>query len=316
MSDSDASLNKVRTVEVGQEDAGQRVDNYLLRVLRGVPRTRVYRLLRRGEVRVNGGRVKPTRRLQPGDRVRLPPVRMERHSGGRLPEQLLESLRGAVLYEDAQALVIDKPAGMAVHAGTGLGGGLIDGLRTIRPDIQGLELVHRLDRGTSGCLLLAKGRRALVRLQDELRAGAFEKVYRAVLLGEWERTEASVDMPLRKNVLSSGERMVRTDAEGKRALSHFRRLAVGHGVTLVEVRIETGRTHQIRVHAAHLGHPVVGDSKYGDLQRERTELGHRARRMYLHAARLGFTAADGPVTVESPVPQDFAALVAQEGGEA
>ena len=243
-------------------------------------------------------------------------MRIERHSGGRLPEQLLESLRGAVLYEDEQTLVVDKPVGMAVHAGTGLGGGIIDGLRTIRPDIRGLELVHRLDRGTSGCLLLAKGRQALVRLQDELRAGAFEKVYRAVLLGEWDRREATVRVPLRKNVLSSGERMVRTDAAGKSAVSHFRRLAVGHGVTLVEVRIETGRTHQIRVHAAYLGHPVVGDPKYGDLARERTVLGHRAGRMYLHAARLGFTGADGPVTVDSPVPAAFAELVADEGDDA
>ncbi len=168
-----------RTELAGADDAGQRIDNYLLRVLRGVPRTRVYRLLRKGEVRVNGGRVKPTYRLQEGDRVRLPPVRTERHPDGRLPPAALERLRDSVLYEDERCLVIDKPPGLAVHAGSGLAAGVIDGMRELRPDLGGLELVHRLDRDTSGCLLLARGRQALRALQQELRDGGFDKTYAA-----------------------------------------------------------------------------------------------------------------------------------------
>ncbi len=306
------SARRAREIVATDDDQGQRIDNYLLRVLRGVPRMHVYRLLRRGEVRVNGGRVKPGRRLQAGDRVRLPPVRHERHAGGRLPSAQLERLRSSIRHEDAVSLVIDKPAGLAVHAGSGLGGGVIDGLRQLRPDIGNLELVHRLDRDTSGCLLLAKGRQALRTLQEELRAGGFVKVYRALLLGDWKGPEARVDAPLQRNVPASGERVVRVDPAGRHAVSHFRRLDGDGRCTLVEVEIETGRTHQIRVHAVHLGHPVVGDSKYGDPARERECLGRRARRMYLHAARLTFTGERGPVTVECPLPGGFFDLL--EGG--
>ncbi|MDX1608728.1 MAG: RluA family pseudouridine synthase [Halofilum sp. (in: g-proteobacteria)] len=294
------------------EDAGQRIDNYLLRILRGVPRMRVYRLLRRGEVRVNGGRVKPGHRLQTGDHVRVPPVRQRRYAGGRLPGHQLARLRDSIRHEDAVSLAIDKPAGLAVHAGSGLGGGVIDGLRQLRPDICGLELVHRLDRDTSGCLLLAKGRPALRRLQAELRGGGFVKVYTALLLGDWPGPEATVDAPLRRTRLDSGERRVRVDPEGRSARSHFRRLDGDGRFTLVEVEIETGRTHQIRVHAAHLGHPVVGDTRYGDAAGERAALGGRARRMYLHATRLTFTGEHGPVTLECPPPAGFAAPLQPE----
>lgn len=300
---------RVRTLEVSAESAGQRIDNFLLRELRGVPRTRIYRLLRRGEVRVNGGRARPARRLEAGDRVRIPPVRAERHAGGQLPAHLLERLRSAVLHEDAEVLVIDKPAGMAVHAGTGLGGGVVDGLRSLRPDIERLELVHRLDRDTSGCLLLAKGRGALRRLQDALRDGAFDKTYHALLVGHWPGPEAVVEAPLARDVLRSGERMVRVDAAGRDARSHFRRLEGTAGLTRVEVRIDTGRTHQIRVHAAHLGHPVAGDTKYGDLEAERVALGRAAPRLFLHASRLGFPGRDGRLTITSPLPPAFEAAL-------
>lgn len=303
---------RVRTVEVVADDAGQRIDNFVLRELRGVPRTRVYRLLRRGEVRVNGGRVKPGRRLETGDRVRLPPVQTERHADGHLPAHLLERLSAAVVYEDERALVLDKPAGIAVHAGTGLGGGVVDGLRALRPDGERLELVHRLDRGTSGCLMLAKGRRAMRQLQAELRAGGFSKDYCAALLGEWDGPEALVEAPLSRTLRRSGERVVRIDAAGRAARSRFRPVRTGAGLTLAAVRIETGRTHQIRVHAAHLGHPVAGDAKYGDRAAERGILGRDAPRLFLHAHRLGFPGPDGRVTVESPVPAEFPALL--EGG--
>ena len=298
-----------RTVTAGADDADQRIDNYLLRVLRGVPRSRIYRLLRKGEVRVNGGRVRPTHRLAVGDRVRLPPVRTERHAEGRLPDAMLERLRDAVIYEDERALVIDKPAGLAVHGGTGLGAGAIDGMRALRPDIGALELVHRLDRDTSGCLLLAKGRPALRTLQAELRAGGFHKVYAAVLVGQWPGPERTVDQPLRRDVLQSGERMVRIDPEGRHARSHFRRLDAGTALTLARVEIETGRTHQIRVHAASLGHPILGDTKYGDARTGRAALGRKPPRLFLHAWRLGFTGAHGRVEIESPLPDEFPAAV-------
>ncbi len=300
-----SSAARVRTVQVGADAAGQRVDNFVMRALRGVPRTRIYRLLRRGEVRVNGGRSKPARRLEHGDRVRLPPVRREQYSEGRLPASVLERLRDAVVFEDAEAIVVDKPAGVAVHAGTGLGGGLIDGLRSLRPEIERLELVHRLDRDTSGCILLAKGRPALKRLQQAMQAGAFDKIYRALLLGDWVGPEETVTASLRRDRLASGERIVRVDPQGQAARSEFLRLRGGPGLTEVEVALATGRTHQIRVHAAHLGHPVAGDAKYGRLERERALLGARSRRLYLHARRLRFPGTDGMVTVEASVPPEF-----------
>lgn len=315
MTESAASAPKARTVEVEPDDAGQRVDNYLLRILRGVPRTRVYRLVRRGEVRVNGGRIRVGYRLVAGDRVRVPPVYGERYAGGRLPPGLLARLRDATLYEDAEALMLDKPAGIAVHAGTGLGGGIIDGLRELRPDIARPELVHRLDRDTSGCLLIAKGRGPLRRLQDELRAGGFEKVYHAVLLGEWPQPRATIDARLQRYMPASGERLVRADAAGRSARSHFERLGVGDGLTVVEVQIDTGRTHQIRVHAVGLGHPVAGDAKYGDRARERAPFGGRAPRLLLHASGLGFTGSDGWVRIESALPPEIESIRARLAGE-
>lgn len=300
---------RARTVVADAADAGQRIDNYLMRILRGVPRGRIYRLLRRGEVRVNGGRVRAGHRLARGDRIRLPPVRRERCADGRLPEQALARLATAVLHEDERALVIDKPAGLAVHAGTGLGGGVIDGLRQLRPDVRDLELVHRLDRDTSGCLLLAKGRCALAALQAELRAGGFDKTYAAVLVGDWRGPALTVDRPLRRDVRPSGARIVRVDeAAGRPARSRFRRLEGAGAATLVRVDIETGRTHQIRVHAASLGHPVAGDRKYGDAAVERARLGARADRLYLHAWRLAFTGPGGRIVVESPVPAEFTGM--------
>jgi 23S rRNA pseudouridine955/2504/2580 synthase len=299
----------VRTVETTSDDAGQRIDNYLMRVLRGVPRGHVYRLLRRGEVRVNGGRVRPVYRLAEGDRVRIPPVREQRHAEGRLPNHLLARLKERILLEDDAILVIDKPAGLAVHAGSGLGGGLIDGLRELRPDLPALSLVHRLDRDTSGCLLLAKNRRILRELQRALRDQRFEKTYQAVLVGDWAGPATTVDAPLLRDVRRGNERIVRVDpVGGQHARSRFQRLAGNGGLTRVEVIIETGRTHQIRVHAAHLGFPVLGDDKYGNRRAERAGLGQRPARLYLHAWRLAFPLGDRRVEVESPVPREFATL--------
>lgn len=292
------------------EDAGQRIDNYLMRVLRGVPRGHVYRLLRRGEVRVNGRRTRPVYRLACGDRVRIPPVDHERHAGGRLPAHLVERLRDRILLENDRVLVVDKPAGLAVHAGSGLGGGVVDGLRQLRPELPALSLVHRLDRDTSGCLLLAKDRQTLRALQQALRDLSFDKVYQAILVGDWVGPEVCVDAPLMRDLRRGNERVVRVDAAGGRAArSMFRRLGGSSGLTRVEVRIETGRTHQIRVHAAHIGHPVLGDDKYGNRRAGRSHLGRKAPRLYLHAHSLRFPLGGEWITVRSPVPGDFAALV-------
>ncbi len=304
------SRSRARTVEAGAGDAGQRIDNYLMRMLRGVPRGHVYRLLRRGEVRINGGRARPHRRLNAGDQVRLPPVADERHAEGRLPPHLIERLRGAVVYEDERVLVVDKPAGIAVHAGSGLGGGLIDGLRELRPDLPDLSLVHRLDRETSGLLLLARDRHTLKELQDGMRARAIEKVYQAVLLGDWTGPVRTVEAPLRRDVRRGNERVVRVDAvAGQSASSRFRRLAAARGLTRVEVTITTGRTHQIRVHAAYMGHPIVGDTKYGQRRAERERLGRQPERLMLHATRLRFVLGDEEIAVESPPPALFDTLV-------
>lgn len=311
MTDQADDRTRVRLVEATAGDAGQRIDNFLLRVLRGVPRGHVYRLLRRGEVRVNGRRARAAYRLETADQVRIPPVRETRHADGELPAHLLERLRDCVLHEYEQVIVVDKPAGIAVHAGSGLGGGLIDGLRTLRPDLPELSLVHRLDRDTSGCLLLARDRRTLRDLQQALRDGAFTKVYQAILLGEWPAPEATVDAPLTRDVRRGNERIVRVDpAAGQAARSHFRRLATGAGLTHVEVHIDTGRTHQIRVHAAHLGHPVVGDDKYGRRRQTREVLGRRPPRLFLHASTLGFPLGRKTLTVTSPVPDGFRELLA------
>jgi 23S rRNA pseudouridine955/2504/2580 synthase len=290
----------VRLETIDAEEAGQRLDNYLLRRLKGVPRSRVYRLLRRGEVRVNGRRPEASYRLEAGDRVRIPPVR-ESAPAGREPQP------GAslpVLHEDERLLVVDKPAGVAVHGGSGVRSGLIETLRARRPSERFLELVHRLDRETSGCLMLARRRSALRTLHELLREGAIEKRYLALVEGDWANAglvEAALDTSHHRG----GERIVRVHGEGKAAASRFQAVQRYGRATLVEVEIYSGRTHQIRVHAAHAGHPLAGDSRYGS---ERFNTEARAlglRRLFLHAHSVGFAWPDtGEVLhVSSPLPE-------------
>ncbi|MEN8174710.1 MAG: RluA family pseudouridine synthase [Pseudomonadota bacterium] len=270
-------------------DAGQRIDNFLVRILKGVPRSHVYRILRRGEVRVNGGRVRAAYRLEAGDEIRVPPVRRpDRSITEGAPGYLLEKLEKAVLYEDKDLLAINKPSGIAVHGGSGLSHGVIEALREMHGGQGELDLVHRLDRDTSGCLLVAKRRSALRRLHALLRGGQVEKHYTALLVGRWRRGKASVTAPLRKNTLRSGERMVRVDAQGKPAHTDFVRRRRFSEATLVEAVLHTGRTHQIRVHAAHMGHPVAGDSKYGDESGNRRLARLGLHRLFLHASTLIF----------------------------
>lgn len=295
-------------VEVDEGADGQRIDNFLSTRLKGVPRSHLYRLLRKGEVRVNRKRIRPEYRLQSGDLVRIPPVRSAAPAAPARPaEGTAQRIRESLLYEDAALLVLDKPSGLAVHGGSGLSFGAIEALRSIYPEHRFLELVHRLDRETSGCLMVAKKRSALRALHEALREGRVEKTYLALVRGAWTGGTRRIDAALRKNVLQSGERVVRVDGDGKSSVSHFEPVARYREATLVRVRLETGRTHQIRVHAAHLGHPLAGDGKYGDetFNRRLRELG--LKRLFLHAAalRLQHPQTGEPLELEAPLPPEL-----------
>lgn len=279
----------VREVLVSGEVQGQRIDNYLFRLLKGVPKSRIYRILRRGEVRVNKGRVGAGYRLQPGDRVRIPPLRLSRSEAAvNSATRSVRDLETQILFEDERLLVLNKPAGMAVHGGSGTSFGVIEAVRALRPDAPHLELVHRLDRETSGCLLISKKRSALRFLHALLRENGVDKRYLALLAGAWPDSEHDVRAPLAKNVLRSGERIASVDPQGKEAHTRFRRLRAFQQATLVEARLFTGRTHQIRVHAAYIGHPVLGDTKYGDEAANRAMRGKGLRRLFLHARSIEF----------------------------
>jgi 23S rRNA pseudouridine955/2504/2580 synthase len=294
-------------VRVDPADDGQRVDNFLLRELKGVPRTRIYRLLRTGEIRVNKGRVKPGHRLSAGDQVRLPPVRVAEREPGEVPAGIIDTLLSAIVYEDKLLAVINKPSGLAVHGGSGLSFGVIEALRQGRPQVKEWELVHRLDRDTSGCLMVARRRSALRRLQELLRSDAVEKRYLALLGGRTRKGRFTVDAPLRKNTLQGGERVVRVDPTGKPSRTHFTVLERFDDCFLAEVVLDTGRTHQIRVHAAHAGFPLLGDPKYGDAERNTALRQRGLRRLFLHAASLRFPwGEDGRLlTVEAPLPDEL-----------
>lgn len=303
----------VRRLRVGEDSAGQRIDNFLVRELKGVPKTRVYRLLRKGEVRVNGGRIDAAYRLALGDEVRIPPVRQ---GEGAAPSQpaaaLLERVERSVLVEDEQLLVLNKPAGIAVHGGSGIAHGVIEALRVLRPKAPFLELVHRLDRETSGCLLIAKRRSALRQLHELLRNGGFEKRYLALLAGKLPRGAIPVEVALDRTQVRGGERMVEVSSEGKHARSVFRAVQRFPGATLAEVEIATGRTHQIRVHAAHLGHPVIGDDKYGDREVNKAFRAHGLKRLFLHAHSLRVHWPDRPpLEVSAPLTEDLEQVLAR-----
>jgi 23S rRNA pseudouridine955/2504/2580 synthase len=304
----DSAPGKVRYVEATEGDVGQRIDNFLLRELREVPRSLIYRILRSGEVRVNGGRARPAYRMALGDRVRIPPVRTQPDSAVvRSPSGALQQLvSGAVLFEDRDLLVINKPAGVAVHGGSGVSFGVIESLRTARPELQELELVHRLDRDTSGCLLLAKRRAALRELHAIFRERALQKTYLALVCGRWSLGKQTIDLPLKTNLKQGGERVVKVHSDGQQAIStfslsrHFGKLA-----SLLDVVIDTGRTHQIRVHAAHAGHPVAGDEKYGDRECDARLRAFGLKRMFLHAHGLRFTRGGTEFDFRAPLPAEL-----------
>ena len=295
----------VRQLEVSADDVGQRIDNFLLRHFKSVPRSRVYRLLRKGEVRVNGRRAKPDYRLAAGDKLRLPPVRIGgERPPARVPQSLIERLRAAIIHEDADLLVINKPAGLAVHGGSGLDFGVIEALRAARPD-ETLELAHRLDRETSGCLLVTRRRSSLRALHALLREGAVDKHYLTLLAGHWQLGRKRIDVPLKTRQLRGGERVVKAQAGGKTSASQFRPIQFfGKRATLMEVGIETGRTHQIRVHAAYAGHPVAGDDKYGDRELNVALRKLGLDRMFLHAHTVSFTWPETGREFTASVPLD------------
>lgn len=303
-----ATANAVTWVDIDQDMAGQRIDNFLITHLKGAPRSLVYRILRKGEVRVNKKRVKAPYRLQPGDQVRIPPVRTsEEKPQPVVSGSLAEKLEQAVLYEDTDLLIVNKPSGIAVHGGSGINLGLIEALRQIRPDARFLELVHRLDRETSGCVMIAKKRSALRKLHDDLRQNRINKIYQALVIGSWPKRKHQVKAPLRKNELRSGERVVRVSPEGKDSLTDFRILQSFNGYTLVEAKPITGRTHQIRVHCQFAGHPIVGDDKYGDDEVNKTMKTVGIRRLFLHAIelRLKSPKTGEPIKVMAPLDEDL-----------
>lgn len=301
--------------EVGTEAEEQRIDNFLLRRLKGVPKSHVYRVLRTGQVRVNSRRVGPDYRLKAGDRVRLPPVRRADQPAPAAPVRFPDLWAHCVFEDDALA-VIDKPAGVASHGGSGVACGLIEALRLRRPDLRYLELVHRLDRETSGLIVVAKRRSALTSLHRQLREGSVEKSYLALARGDWRDRDEAVELPLLKHRNRAGERHVRVHREGKAAATLFMAERRVSGFTLVRARLLTGRTHQIRVHLAHLGHPIAGDPKYGDFEWNR-ELARRGlKRMFLHAERLAFThpRSGGRIELAAPLPVELARFLGSLAG--
>ncbi len=302
----------MRQVEVGERGDGQRLDNFLARILGDVPRSHIFRVIRKGEVRVNGKRAKPEDRLVASDIVRVPPVRTgESAPPRRASAGMVGSVNAAIVYEDPRLLVLDKPSGLAVHGGSGVSFGVIEALRFARPE-ETLELVHRIDRDTSGLLLVARKPAALRTLHALMREGKVEKRYLALVKGKWELGSKRIDVPLRTDIRVGGERTVKAHESGKEAVSLFKPVQFfGKRASLVEVALETGRTHQIRVHAAHAGYPLAGDEKYGDAEFNEKMKGVGLTRMFLHAHQLSFVWPDTGVefSVSAPLPADLAAVI-------
>lgn len=297
----------VKFVEITSEHSDQRIDNYLFTLLKGVPKSRIYRIIRKGEIRINGSRIKPDYKLNEGDKIRIPPVRIAEREAFILPSKKLQySLEKNILYEDDALLVLNKPSGLAVHGGSGIKLGLIEALRLIRPKTDYFELVHRIDRETSGCLIVAKKRSSLRYLQEQMRSKRISKVYRALATGKWPRGMKRIDLPLMAFEQKTGEKIVRVNPKGKKSVTIFSVMKRYRNFTLLEALLETGRTHQIRVHAQHIGCPLAGDNKYGldDINKDIRKSG--LKRMFLHALKIGFSLPCGKnIFIEAPMPSDL-----------
>ncbi|EAR23551.1 ribosomal large subunit pseudouridine synthase C [Nitrococcus mobilis Nb-231] len=300
----------MRHIQVASEYEGQRLDNFLLRELKGLPRTRVYRLLRQGQVRVNGGRVRPEYRLRRGDRLRLPPMRLqERELGGAPSARILQRIEQAILYENEQLLILDKPSGLAVHGGSGLAYGVIEAIRARRPGTLPLDLAHRLDRDTSGCLIIAKRRETLRQIHALMRSNRVEKRYLALLRGKLA-SAMRVEAPLERRPGQGLLQPVQVSIGGRQALTVFHPIERHRGWTLVDVMLHTGRMHQIRVHAAYSGYPVAGDARYGDPQANRTLRRFGLRRLFLHASRVAFALpGQDKLVVQAALSEELAAVL-------
>ena len=314
MPSNEAPSGGVKLVRVPDERDGQRIDNFLMNQLKGAPKSLVYKLVRSGQVRINGKRAKPDSRVAGGDEIRIPPVVLGEPGAVRPPPpSLLEKLEKAIVFEDASLLALNKPSGLAAHGGSGVSYGAIEALRALRPN-QNFELVHRLDRDTSGILVIAKKRSALLELQALMREGEDEeapnKRYLALLVGKMPQGTMTVEAPLLRLTGKGGDRSVRVDPKGKPSVSHFKLLERRSGHSFCEVIIETGRTHQIRVHAQHIGHPVAGDDKYGDREANK-RLAEQAglKRLFLHAAAMSFDLSGKPYTLNAPLAEELSAAL-------
>jgi 23S rRNA pseudouridine955/2504/2580 synthase len=303
----------VRIVEIGPERDGQRVDNALMTMLKGVPRSLVYRILRTGQVRINGKRAKPDTRLALGDMLRIPPVRVAEREENEAPSGMVRSVADAVIFEDKHFLVIDKPVGIAAHGGSGVSHGAIELLRAARPN-EHLELVHRLDRDTSGVLVLAKSRSGLTGLQALIRTNEVTKQYLCLMTGTPRKAKFDVNAPLLKSVMHGGERLVRVDDAGKPSLTYFKELEQYPNARLMQATLGTGRTHQIRVHAQYAGHPLAGDPKYGDEAANKRFRAMGLKRMFLHAARMSFDLDGKNYDFSSPLPDELKAFLDKLAG--
>ncbi len=311
---SSPTLVEVSIIEIDADQAGQRLDNFLIARLKGVPRSKVYNVIRKGEVRVNKGRIKPEYKLVAGDLIRIPPIRTaEAGTEAKASHHMMALLANSILYEDEGLLVVNKPPGLAVHGGSGITLGLIETLRQMRPDARHLELVHRLDRDTSGCIMVAKKRSYLRHLQAALREksageGGIQKVYQALVLGEWSKRCNQINAPLLKTEVAGGERIVKVHPDGKPSLTEFKLLCRYEGFSLIEARPITGRTHQIRVHAQYAGHSLVGDEKYGNDEINTAMRIVGIKRLFLHASALAFylPGSDKLTRVDAPLPADLA----------
>lgn len=309
MSAVNSSPNKVQFVEIGPDNDGQRIDNFLLSKLRGVPKSRIYKILRSGEVRVNKGRVKPSTRLAVNDIVRIPPVRLAEREAGSIPDALIDLINNSVIFENNNLIIINKPAGLAVHAGSNIKFGVIDVLRADRFKDAFIELAHRLDRETSGCLILAKSRDVLIQMNALMNSDrGVCKQYLALTQGNWPNGENRIEAPLSKNEVKGGERVVTVNDQGKPAISLFTPTEQFRECSLVEIRLLTGRTHQIRVHAQFTGHPVAGDTKYGNKVFNKRMKQNGLKRMFLHARTLEFE-LNGHIKVTAPLDDNLQKVI-------
>jgi len=312
MASTDKKSYSVQFVDISAAQAGQRIDNFLLTLQKGVPKSRIYKAIRKGEVRVNKGRIKQTYKIQAGDSIRIPPLHTsEKSKITTVSDRFRLQINDCIMLEDDALLVLNKPSGVAVHAGSNIEQGLIEALRIIRDDLPYLELVHRLDRDTSGCLLVAKSREALLNMQQQMKDHKIDKRYLTLLKGSWGSKERLIEQPLMKNSVSSGERMVIVDPEGKYSKTVFKPIESFAQAQLTEVILYTGRTHQIRVHSLYMGHPVAGDDKYGQRNFNRDMKKFGLKRLFLHAWKLGIAhpSTGEKLALEAPLPTQLENVV-------